>query len=688
MRVQSVRTRTFLAGLIGLVTVFSMPAAKAAPRNLILQIHSVKCMDETTGKWREKVGVDTIALGGIAIDPKATVTQFKTWHVGEFKKDGVVRKSSPPHELVTMAFNGGQPFPQKFQAVLVLAELDPGKGLEKQLAKIAAAGDRAARDKLKSTFGLTRDALIKQAQSGKVQPLEAHLADIGEEILKVKAEEWWADDLFPPMKKQLTVPREDFRFRHGKLESPHDTLIFTGKRIMGSTPSPTRGAWSSLDINGVGAGSRADAGATRVLFWRANLRAPDLVVAGTHDDVSEPLSATRLLDAGDGADALVDRLRADVARAVRHVCPDWLADQADDLTQIATTRVLDRIRATSGSVTFTAGYVYRAAYSALIDEIRKRRRLREVPLEPDLMARSHLGDPERQAGARSIREALAGRLAALMVSRRRAVTLHLQGHSFGEIATLLSCAKKKAENLVIPRPDGFAHVPEEQRPLTVSGDADFSRRLADALRAGQLDARPREDCPSADDIWRAVHSEGSTDDRLKVIDHVGDCASCAEAWQLAMALEKDRAVPAMQPVASRPWFQRSEVWGRVAAAIVIVVAGTWLIREWREPRVTPGVRDQAANAIRSLLPENASLPRQDFVLRWSNGSPGTRYDLVVTTTTLDVIVEARGLERTEYRVAPERLASLASGSRVYWRVVASMPDGSTRSSATHAVTVQ
>jgi RNA polymerase sigma-70 factor (ECF subfamily) len=165
--------------------------------------------------------------------------------------------------------------------------------------------------------------------------------------------------------------------------------------------------------------------------------APDLVVAGTHDDV-----------AGETTDAFVDRLRADVARAVRHVCPGWLADQADDLTQIATTRVLDRMRETSGSVTFTAGYVYRAAYSALIDEIRKRRRLREVPLEPDLMALPAAGDPERQAGARSTRETIAACLAALMVSRRRAVTLHLQGHSFGEIAALLSCPKKKVENLV------------------------------------------------------------------------------------------------------------------------------------------------------------------------------------------------------------------------------------------------
>jgi hypothetical protein len=222
----------------------------------------------------------------------------------------------------------------------------------------------------------------------------------------------------------------------------------------------------------------------------------------------------------------------------------------------------------------------------------------------------------------------------------------------------------------------------------VSTDPDFSRRLAAALHAGGIDARQRADCPSADDIWRALHRELPPGERLKVIDHIGDCAACAEAWRLAMAFANDGAVPAVQPAVSPPWFQQPAAWGRLAAAILVVVAGTLLVREWRETPVTPGVRDQPPAAIQSLLPENASLPRQDFRLRWSSGPDGTRYDLVVTTTALDVILEVRGLERTEYHVPPDRLASLPAGSRVYWRIVANVPDGSTRSSTTYSVTVQ
>jgi hypothetical protein len=233
MRIHVLRTGATMAAVVGLVTASGLPGVKAAPRQLVLQVHSVQCKDETTGKWREKGGVDTIAFGGISIGPAADIKPFDTWHVGVFKKDGVVKKSSPPHALVTVPFNPKMPFPQNFQFILVLAELDPGKGFEKQLAKIAAAGNKAAIDKLKSNFQLTKDAVVKQAQSGKAQTFEAHLVDIGQEMLRVKSEEWMQDDLFPPIHKKLRVTGPNFRFANGKLESPIETLIFTGERIMG-----------------------------------------------------------------------------------------------------------------------------------------------------------------------------------------------------------------------------------------------------------------------------------------------------------------------------------------------------------------------------------------------------------------------------------------------------------------------
>jgi RNA polymerase sigma-70 factor (ECF subfamily) len=144
----------------------------------------------------------------------------------------------------------------------------------------------------------------------------------------------------------------------------------------------------------------------------------------------------------------VEQLRIDIARAVRSICPRWLADHADDLSQIAVSRILDRLRATEGRLEISSGYLYRTAYSVVIDEIRRRRRLRETPLELDVPVQSKEGDPERQMFSREVRDAITGCLSRLATPRRRAVTLHLMGHSVGQIGALLECRYKQAENLV------------------------------------------------------------------------------------------------------------------------------------------------------------------------------------------------------------------------------------------------
>jgi RNA polymerase sigma-70 factor (ECF subfamily) len=143
-----------------------------------------------------------------------------------------------------------------------------------------------------------------------------------------------------------------------------------------------------------------------------------------------------------------ERLRATVARAVRKVCPRWLADEADDIVQVATVRLFDRMQASDGAVEFSAAYAYRTAYSAVIDEIRRRRRSRVVPMESDVPTSSPTDDPERQAMRQELRRAIHACVAALALARRRAVTLHLLEHSLAEIGELLECGRKKADNLV------------------------------------------------------------------------------------------------------------------------------------------------------------------------------------------------------------------------------------------------
>ena len=86
------------------------------------------------------------------------------------------------------------------------------------------------------------------------------------------------------------------------------------------------------------------------------------------DEPKPPASAT-VLPMLPGALA---RMRQELVRAVRRVCPHWLAQDAEDLAQDALVRVWQAQQ--RGAVQPSTGYLYRAAYSAVVDEIRRRRR--------------------------------------------------------------------------------------------------------------------------------------------------------------------------------------------------------------------------------------------------------------------------------------------------------------------------
>jgi RNA polymerase sigma-70 factor (ECF subfamily) len=144
-------------------------------------------------------------------------------------------------------------------------------------------------------------------------------------------------------------------------------------------------------------------------------------------------------------------VREVLVRAVAKVCPSWLADHADDLVQAALIRVAEIKRRSEGKVELSAFYLRKAAYSAVVDEIRRRRRRQEVPLEderPETHPATTAPDPERSCAGREIGRAIRECLGRFVRPRRLAVTLHLQGHTVAESARLLGWSPKRAENLV------------------------------------------------------------------------------------------------------------------------------------------------------------------------------------------------------------------------------------------------
>ena len=154
------------------------------------------------------------------------------------------------------------------------------------------------------------------------------------------------------------------------------------------------------------------------------------------------------------------QLHRDLVRAVDRVCPRWMADRADDLVQVALMRVMEIQRKKEGTAEFSSFYLKKAAYSAMIDEIRRLRRRQEVSLdggadEEDSGSGSGVydpaaadPDPERASAGRQVGRAIRDCLGRMVPPRRHAVTLNLQGHSVPEIGRLLGWTAKKAENLV------------------------------------------------------------------------------------------------------------------------------------------------------------------------------------------------------------------------------------------------
>jgi RNA polymerase sigma-70 factor (ECF subfamily) len=146
-------------------------------------------------------------------------------------------------------------------------------------------------------------------------------------------------------------------------------------------------------------------------------------------------------------------LRRDLARAVARLCPTWLAGSREDLVQAAIMRVM-RIAGQpppgEGTRPLSASYLYRIAYSVLVDELRRRTRRRETDLDgaaADLPPAA-TADPERETASREIARGIRACLQAMVRDRRLAVTLHLQGHSVGDAARILDWAQKRTENLV------------------------------------------------------------------------------------------------------------------------------------------------------------------------------------------------------------------------------------------------
>jgi RNA polymerase sigma-70 factor, ECF subfamily len=133
-------------------------------------------------------------------------------------------------------------------------------------------------------------------------------------------------------------------------------------------------------------------------------------------------------------------MRAVLLRAVRHHCPAELQSQTEDLAHTAWLRIMER-KAGEDLGTLEPSYLWRVAFTVVIDEIR--RRSARVSQAETLKAVPRPVLPGPDVGA-EIRDCLE----KLPEARQLPVILHLQGFRNEEIGRALQSNEKRAENLV------------------------------------------------------------------------------------------------------------------------------------------------------------------------------------------------------------------------------------------------
>ena len=211
-------------------------------------------------------------------------------------------------------------------------------------------------------------------------------------------------------------------------------------------------------------------------------------------------------------------------------------------------------------------------------------------------------------------------------------------------------------------------------------------RFVERLRRALEDASPGERTGppvEPEQIWQAATAELPPVEVERLTDRILVDPELLQEWRIARELRAELA-----PGAAQPRRRRSAPILALAAALVLAAAVGVLWRASGPVGPPVSVVRGSEQQLASQVPEGAALPRGGFLLRWAPAPPGSSYTLWVADGRLDPVYEADDLQTSEHRVPARALASLDSGETVLWRVVARLPDGRDRASATYLQTIE
>jgi hypothetical protein len=182
-----------------------------------LRIHSVKCIDETGGKWAEKVGNDEIAMAGFGIDANSDTFPVSRFSVYSNFDDGDVKNYAPPRNFITLNLGNNNAFTKTCVVGFLLAEED-------------GAGDFSS--KATAIYEKVREEVTKQKQELTAKGGAAGIAGITAAMVwefsrnvvypwvKAKILNAMKDDIFPPADTTVMIPAADFTWSGSRISPP------------------------------------------------------------------------------------------------------------------------------------------------------------------------------------------------------------------------------------------------------------------------------------------------------------------------------------------------------------------------------------------------------------------------------------------------------------------------------------
>ena len=143
----------------------------------------------------------------------------------------------------------------------------------------------------------------------------------------------------------------------------------------------------------------------------------------------------------------------------------------DELTQEVHVRLWGALGSDERIDAVSTSYLYRAATTAAIDIVRRRRSARDDSLDAvddaEVSARRAPSTPERDASLKELGERVEEALQSITPSRRPVVRMYLAGYGTTEIGELLGWTEAKARNLVYR---GLADLRLRLRAMGIDGE--------------------------------------------------------------------------------------------------------------------------------------------------------------------------------------------------------------------------